>query len=209
MRRLMLACVMVLAVMISAGAQERRPLSPAGTAATQVGGKWVPGPRDEQRYEGGKWIEILYNRPILRDRENIFGTGAEYGKQILAGAPVWRAGANQSTRLKTEVPLEIGGKTLAPGEYTVFIDLKPGAWTMIVSSWASLEKPDPNNKAALWGAFGYTPDKDIVRVPMTLATNSLSIDELTWGFADVTATGGKMVLMWGRQIATVPFKVAL
>ncbi len=207
MRCVVLPCVMMLAAAVSTAAQERRPLSPPGTAATQVGGKWVPGPRNESRYEGGKWIEILYNRPILRDRDNIFGSGADYGKQVLAGAPVWRAGANQSTRLKTEVPLEIGGKTVAPGEYTLFIDLKPGAWTLIVSTWASLEKSDPNNKTALWGSFGYTPDKDVVRVPMTLATNPLSIDELIWAFADVTATSGKLVLMWGRQIATVPFTV--
>ena len=38
--------------------------------------------------------------------------------------PVWRAGANVSTRLKTEVPLTFGGKTVPPGEYSLFIDLE-------------------------------------------------------------------------------------
>src|SRR5882672_2704077 len=92
----------------------RRAASPSGTAATQV---------------GDKWIEIVYSRPILRGRTEIFGKGAEYGKKVLSGAPLWRAGANLTTRLKTEVPLEIGGKRLAPGEYSLFVDLKEPAWT--------------------------------------------------------------------------------
>ena len=54
------------------------------------------------------------------------------GPESSLGAPVWRAGANQTTRLKTEVPLEIGGKKLAPGEYSLFVDLKEGGWTLIV-----------------------------------------------------------------------------
>ena len=46
-------------------AQERRPLSPIGVAATQVGGKWSAPDKDGERtYTGGKWIEITYGRPI-------------------------------------------------------------------------------------------------------------------------------------------------
>jgi hypothetical protein len=97
----------------------RRPASPPGTAATQVGGAWSAPDKDgEQRHSGGKWIEVTYSRPILRGRTNIFGSGADYGKKVLAGAPVWRAGANQTTKLMTEVPLEIGGKRLDPGRTT-------------------------------------------------------------------------------------------
>ena len=47
---------------------------------------------------GGKWVEITYGRPIKRGR-NVFGSGADYGKTLNAGAPVWRAGANQATRV--------------------------------------------------------------------------------------------------------------
>jgi hypothetical protein len=44
------------------------------------------------------------------------------------GSPVWRAGANDTTRLTTQAALTIGGKTIQPGTYNVFVDLKPGAW---------------------------------------------------------------------------------
>src|SRR5437879_667942 len=74
-------------------------------------------------YQGGKWIEITYGRPLKRGRD-LWGSGANYGKDALVGTPIWRAGANVSTRLKTEVPLVITGKTIAPGEYSLFIDLK-------------------------------------------------------------------------------------
>ena len=49
----------------------RRPASPPGTAATQVGGQWAKATPDaaEPRYAGGKWIEVTYGRPILRGRD--------------------------------------------------------------------------------------------------------------------------------------------
>lgn len=188
--------------------QQQRPASPRGSAATQLGGTYVKTERG-QRYEGGKWIEITYGRPILRSRAGVFGTDADYGKTLYAGAPVWRAGADVSTRLKTDVPLEIGGKVVPAGEYSLFVDLSnPKAWTLIVSSHAAQEKYDPNNKTALWGAYGYTPDKDVVRAPMTIESIPFTVDQLTWGFTDVADQGGTIRLWWEKSMASVPFKVA-
>lgn len=48
---------------------------------------------------------------------------------------MWRAGADMSTYLMTQAPLVVNGTTIAPGGYTMFVDLKPNAWTLIVSSW--------------------------------------------------------------------------
>jgi len=183
-----------------------RAASPAGTAAAQVGGKYVEGARGPS-YQGGKWIEVTYGRPILRQRTNIFGTGADYGKAVNAGSPVWRAGANQTTRLKTEVPLVFDGKTLPAGEYSVFVELKAGAWTLIFSGWPAQEKYDPNNKAALWGSYGYTPDKDVLRTPMKVSTLPYSMDQFTIAFVDITADGGKLAMMWETTMAVAAFKV--
>lgn len=60
---------------------------------------------------------------------------------MLSGAPIWRAGANVSTRLRTDVPLAIGGKTVAVGEYSLFIDLKENNWTFVVSNWGAQPGP--------------------------------------------------------------------
>src|SRR5882672_8435839 len=145
-----------------------RLLSPAGSSAMHIGGKYEPSP-DGPVYRGGKWIEVTYGRPIRRGRD-VFGTGANYGKLANPDAPVWRAGANVSTQLKTEVPLVVGSKTVPPGTYTMFVDLKPNNWTLIVSSWKPQSSYDANNKNEIWGAFGYTADKDVVRVPMRVET---------------------------------------
>jgi hypothetical protein len=101
----------------------------------------------------------------------------------------------------------MGGKTVPAGEYSLFIDLKENNWTLIVSTWDAQKTYDPNNKAALWGSFGYTPAKDVVRVPMKLTKNVVSVEQLTWAFVNMTATGGELALMWDKEMATVPFKV--
>src|SRR5688500_18569445 len=123
MQKTALAAALALAAgAVIAAAQQDRPKSPRGTAETQI---------------GANWIEISYGRPIKRGRSDIFGTGADYGKKLEAGAPVWRAGADVSTRLKTSIPLQIGGKPVPAGEYSLFIDLDANNWTLIVSSWAA------------------------------------------------------------------------
>ena len=107
-------------VFVPVDAQQRRPASPEGVASTQV---------------NGRWIDIVHGQPILRGRTNIFGSGADYGKTLFDGGTVWRAGANVSTRLRNEMPLEIGGKRIPSGELVIVIDLKsPKDWTFVLTS---------------------------------------------------------------------------
>src|SRR5262245_63853189 len=144
MKRTAIALVVGVAALSAVLLGQDRPLSPTGTASTQVGGKWTKPASGRgaptlggETYQSGEWIEITYGRPLKRGRE-LWGSGADYGKAALVGTPIWRAGANVSTRLKTEVPLITGGKTVAPGEDRLFSDLKPNKWTLVVSSWGLL-----------------------------------------------------------------------
>ena len=99
-----------------------------------------------------------------------------------------------------------GEKSVAPGEYSLFVDLKsPREWTLIISSWAAQAKFNPQDKDALWGAYGYTPDKDVARVPMTVDALPFAVEQLTWSFVDMTTAGGKVALMWGKTMASTPF----
>lgn len=205
-----LAVTAAAAAVLAAQQPPARPASPAGSAVAQVGGKYEKNAQGRERYTGGKWIEITYGRPLKRER-NLWGSGAEYAKQYILqnNAPVWRAGANVTTRLKTEAPLQIGGKTVPAGEYSLFIDTKsPTDWTLIVSTWGAQEKYDPANKEALWGSFGYTPEKDVARAPMTVNKMPMSVEQLTWSFVDMTGGGGKLAIMWDTVVASVPFTVA-
>jgi hypothetical protein len=197
-----------------------KPMSPDGVAQAQVLGTWAKGARPaftlgRETYQNGKWIEITYGRPLQRGRD-LFGSGESYGKAALdVGAPgfpappVWRAGANVTTRLKTEATLTFGDKTIPPGEYSLFVDLKPKGWTLIVSTWAAQAKFDPQDKTALWGAYGYTPDKDVARIPMKLDVLPFGVEQLTWSFVDMTTAGGRVAIMWGRTMASAPFKASL
>lgn len=188
-------------------AEDHRPLSPRGTATTEVLGKWAE-EGGRTRYTGGKRIEVEYGRPIKRGREDLFGSGADFGAKLRAGAPVWRVGADQTTRLTTEVGLEIGGKKIKPGTYSVQIDLKEGGWILILSTQPAAAKYDPSDKKATWGSYNYDPKFDVVRAPMKAFTPGASIDQLTIGFADVGSNAGKLAIAWDRQGAYVDFKIA-
>ena len=193
------------AALIAAGvlAQERRLLSPPGHSAVQVGGAFDP---VQYGYLGGPWIDVYYGRPLKRGRD-LFGP-PDWAAMLNDGAPVWRAGANQSTRLVTEAPLIIGGARIEPGEYTLFIELSDDSWTFIVSSWPAQRTYDHENRDALFGAFDYTDDRDVLRTPMALETLPVSFEQLSWQFLDVTARGGRLALLWDDRMASVRFTVA-
>lgn len=209
MKRFGTTIVLVLGVSVLLSARQERPASPAGSASAVVGGEWVKNADGNAVYQGGKWIEVNYSRPILRQRTNIFGTGADYGVAIRAGAPVWRAGANVTTVFKTEVPLIFGGTKLPAGEYGLLVDLKsPTDWTLILTSQPRQPQFDANNKTDLIGAVNYNPKFDVVRAAMRVDSNVASrLDQMTIYFVDVTRTGGKVAIAWEHTVATVEFRV--
>ncbi len=176
-------------------AAQERPSSPEGAASTQI---------------GDAWIDITYSRPILRGRNGVFGAGDEYGQVLNAQGPVWRVGANVTTRIKTEADLMIGGTTVPAGEYSFFIELKEGAWTAIISKQGYMETFDRDKMAEglTWGAYGYNPEHDVVRADMVTATEAFSIDQMTILFTGVSDAGGEIVVMWDNQMGTLPFGVA-
>lgn len=176
------------------------PPSPRGSAAMQVLGKYEKG-----RYEGGKWIMVDYGRPIMRGRANIFGSGADYGKTANPDAAIWRAGANDTTRLTTQAALTINGTTLQPGVYNVFVDLKEKAWTIVMSTQPVQPKYDPNDKVLLYGAYNYDPKFDVLKAPMQLTTLPMSFEQLTIGFSDVRNDAGSLFIAWDRTLGSVAF----
>ena len=182
------------------------PPSPLGQAAVQLGGRWEK-TADGERYRDGKWVVVDYGRPLLRGRTGIFGSGADYGKRVNPDAAIWRVGANDTTRLTTQVPLVIGGKTIPPGVYNVFADLKPGAWTLVLSTQPRQPKYDPNDKVLLYGTYNYDAKYDVLRAPMTVRTTDTSVEQLTIGFANATAGGATLTVAWDTTVASVDVKL--
>jgi hypothetical protein len=202
----MAAAVTAAAVLVHAQAPEvKLPQSPRGTAAVQVSGGWTETEKGKL-YKGGQWITVDYGRPIMRGREAIFGAGATYGKTV-NDADLWRAGANETTRLTTQAPLTIGGTTVQPGVYNVFVDLKENAWTLVLSTQPVMPKYDPNDKVQLYGSYNYDKKFDVLRAPMKMSTSPMAIEQFTIGFADVKPDRGSLYMAWDRTIATVDFTV--
>jgi hypothetical protein len=77
-----------------------------------------------------------------------------------------------------------------------------------VSRWPAQTKYDPNNKEALYGAFNYTADRDVVRAPMKVDSLPFKVEQLTWQFLDMTGDSGRMAVMWDRSMGSVAFQVA-
>ena len=106
-----LAIVAVVALGAWVAAQDKKPLSPPGSASL--------------KFDDGKTVTIDYSRPSMRGRK-IFGGLVPYGK-------VWRAGANAATSLKTDVGLEIGGTMVPAGSYTLYVLPSENEWKLIIN----------------------------------------------------------------------------
>ena len=73
--------------------------------------------------------------------------------------PIWRAGANAATTLKTDADLTIGDLNVPAGTYTLFVDISdPAHWMLIVSK-----------KTGEWG-LAYDKTQDLGKTKMTMAT---------------------------------------
>jgi len=191
------AALLLMALPSTVQAQDR-PASPRGEVSTQVGGAY-----GDDGYEGGKWVVIDYGRPILRGRSGMFGEGSNYGEAVKSGAPVWRAGANQSTMLTTETDLMFGNAHLPAGEYTLFIEPDADKWTLIISNHKAQAVYQEGD--GIWGAYGYDESKDVLRAEMTLSEAPFSFDQLTFSFVNMTQMGGTLAVMWENELATIDF----
>src|ERR1700734_2304150 len=79
-------------------------------------------------------ITIDYHRPLAKDRK-IWGGLVPYGE-------VWRAGANENTRITFSDPVLIEGKPLDQGTYGLHMIPNATEWTIIFSK-----------NATSWGSF--------------------------------------------------------
>ncbi|KKZ14424.1 MAG: hypothetical protein TQ37_01255 [Candidatus Synechococcus spongiarum 15L] len=100
----------------------------------------------------------------------------------------------------------IGGTEIPAGEYSVFVELDQGDWTLILSTHEAKESGRAPGDG-LWGSYNYTPDKDVVRAAMMVEDVGFSIDQFTISFFDVTETGGTLAMAWESTMATIPFTV--
>jgi hypothetical protein len=93
-------------------------------------------------------VTIVYSRPGVKGR-TIWGGLVPYNA-------VWRAGANEATKITFATDVKINGKKLKAGSYSFFAIPTKKNWTLIF-----------NKVADQWGAFEYNDAEDALRVEVT------------------------------------------
>jgi hypothetical protein len=143
----------------------------------------------------GKTITIDYSSPRVRGRE-----GKIFTKDGLISHdphyPVWRAGANSATTLKTAANLMIGDLMIPAGTYTLFVDIQnPAQWTLVVSK-----------AVGEWG-LDYDQSKDLGRVTMKMTKPAAMVENLKWTIKPTMGNEGTITLEWENEGGTVPVMV--
>jgi hypothetical protein len=81
-------------------------------ALAQGGGKPSPAASASCDLGGGKTVKTDYSSPRMKGRK-IFGDLVPFGE-------VWRTGANEATTFVASADVNVGGKTVPAGSYTIF-----------------------------------------------------------------------------------------
>jgi hypothetical protein len=166
--------------LMAQNAPRRAPASPPATASATI---------------GGKSISITYSSPGVKGRE-----GKIFSKDGLISHdphyPVWRAGANAATTLKTDGNLMIGDVKVPAGTYTLFVDISnPDQWTLIV-----------NKQTGEWG-LAYDASHDLGKTKMTMSKPASMVENLVYTITDDGGGKGTLTLAWENHSASVPVTV--
>ena len=158
-------------------------------ATTVVLGQLSP-PASASVTIGGKAIRIAYSSPSVRGRK-IFGDGGLLSRD--STYPVWRAGANAATTLRTDAALDIGGLALPRGAYSLYVLVQdPNAWQLIV------------NKETGQSGLDYNAKLDLGRVKMTMSKPPAMVEQLKYTLSDQGGNRGELRIEWENHVATVP-----
>jgi len=124
-------------------------------------------------------VTISYSRPGVKGRK-IWGALVPYDK-------VWRAGADEATKITFSTDVKIEGKKLTAGSYSFFVIPAKKEWTVIF-----------NKVADQWGAFEYNEAEDAIRLKIKPKTGEFE----EWLRYEVTKTGdytANINLIWEKQ----------
>ena len=130
-------------------------------------------------------VRIDYSRPGVKKREI-------WGKLVPYDA-VWRAGANEATKITFSTDVTVEGKMLKKGSYSFFAIPGKNDWTIIF-----------NKVADQWGAFEYNESEDALRVKVK-TEKAIWQEWLSYTINKASETSAVIRLEWEK--IKVPFKV--
>jgi hypothetical protein len=151
-----------------------------GLATLACAQKPSPAAQAQCKFSDGKTITVDYSSPRMKGRK-IFGELVPFGD-------VWRTGANEATTFVTTANVNVGGKSVPAGSYTIFTVPNQGNWKLII-----------NKKTGEWGIpYKYEAD-ELGRVDMKVSQTPSAVENFTIAF-DQACT---LSLSWENTQASV------
>ena len=168
-------------------------------------------------------VSITYHRPAVRGRmvwgdisadkvaalikANAVAPAAAEGEGTVDGAPgsgkdfplapnghVWRAGANEATKITISDDVLVNGQKLAAGAYSLHIIPGKDEFTVVF-----------NKTADQWGSFRYDAKQDALRVKSKPAWRSESQEMLSYEIPALTANSAQVIIRWEKL--ALPFTI--
>ncbi|MDX1277880.1 DUF2911 domain-containing protein [Oceanihabitans sediminis] len=134
-------------------------------------------------------VTFEYSRPGVKGR-TVFGNMVPYGK-------LWRAGANNNTKITFSTDVTVDGQTLEAGSYAIYIIPNKENWEVFfytdTANWGLPAKWDDAKVAAKTTVKVY-------ELPFNVETFTIDINNLT-------NNGGTLEFIWEKTYAGVPFSV--
>jgi hypothetical protein len=130
-------------------------------------------------------ISIAYSSPTVKGRK-IWGDVVPFDQ-------VWRAGANECTKVTFSTPVSIEGKLVAAGAYCILLLPAKAGWTFILSK---------NTEQG--GTGDYKQSEDALRVPATASPIPLR-ERLAYAILDFDDEKGTLAMEWETQRVAVKF----
>ncbi len=132
------------------------------------------------------YLKITYSQPHKRGRE-IFGKLVPYGD-------VWRTGANEATEITITKDIEMSGKILKAGTYSLFTIPEKDKWTIII-----------NNEVGLWGSYNYNTKLDVMRFEVPATINTTLYEAFTISIRQLNEMA-TLEFLWDNIRAAIPIK---
>jgi hypothetical protein len=132
-------------------------------------------------------ITVTYSRPVARGRE-LFGKLVPYGQ-------VWTPGADKATAIAISRNIEVNGKPLPKGAYSVWTVPRANEWTVIFSKTADAYHTEYPGEA-----------HDALRLQVMPRTVP-HVEALTFSFPAVEGKDAVLELAWGETAIPLSIRV--
>jgi hypothetical protein len=132
-------------------------------------------------------LTVTYSRPVARGRK-LFGALVPYDQ-------VWNPGADQATAIAITRDIQVNGRPLPAGKYSLWAIPRQESWTIIFNSRADVyHTPDPGEST------------DVLRIDVRPETGP-HMETLSFSFPIVEGKDVVMHLHWGDTVVPLSIRV--